>query len=241
MPGARVVLVGVQESGNIGMVARAMKNFGLRELVLAAPQAAIGPESFKFAVGARDVLEGARTVATLDEALAGVHWVAAATARPREEYPGEPTTPREVAPFLRAALEAGQGVALVFGRERSGLTNAELDRAHFVVRIPTDPGFKSLNLAQAVLVLAYELFLARPGTTEAPTPAPAEQVEGFFRDLEGFLLEIGYTDERRLPHVMRAFRRIFHRAAPTAGELSMLRGLIRQSRWAIRREAERWR
>ncbi len=241
MPGARVVLVGVQEAGNIGMVARAMKNFGLRELVLASPQAAVGPESFKFAVGARDILERARVVDTLDQALEGVHWVAAATARAREEYPGEPTTPREVAPFLRGALEAGQRVALVFGRERSGLTNAELDRAHFVVRIPTDPAFKSLNLAQAVLVLAYELFLTRSGGTAPPAAAAAEHMEGFFADLEAFLLEIGYTDERRLPHVMRAFRRVFHRAAPTEGELSMLRGLIRQSRWAIRRGAGTWR
>jgi tRNA/rRNA methyltransferase len=241
MPDARVVLVGVQEPGNIGMVARAMKNFGLRELYLAAPEAQIGPESFKFAVGARDVLERARVVADLDAALTGVRWVAAATARAREEYPGEPTTPREVAPFLKGALEAGQSVALVFGRERAGLTNDELARAHFVLRIPTDPGFKSLNLAQAVLVVAYELFLATPGRTRPPKPAPVEAMEGFFADLERFLLEIGYTDERRLPHVMRAFRRVFHRAAPTEGELSMLRGLLRQSRWAIEREAGRWR
>ena len=237
MEGVRVVLVGTQESGNIGMVARAMRNFGLRELFLVAPEAdPLAEEARKFAVGARDVLEGARVVATLPEALADVHWVAATTARSRYGYPGRLLTPREVAPRLRGRAEAGERVALVFGRERSGLTNEELDLAHFVVRIPTAPDFKSLNLAQAVLVLAYELFLAEPKATAAPEPAKVGELEGFFSDLERYLLEIGFTDERRLPHAMRRFRRIFHKAELTPGELAMLRGLLRQGRWAIERE-----
>ena len=240
MENVRVVLVGVQESGNVGMAARAMKNFGLKSLWLVAPEAdPLAEEARKFAVGARDVLEAARVVPDLDAALADVHWVAATTARARYGYPGRLFTPRELAPLLRGRAEAGERVALVFGRERSGLTNAELDRAHYVVRIPTDPGFKSLNLAQAVLILAYELFLAEPRVTEQPRPAEVGELEGFFADLEGYLLEIGFTDTRRLPHAMRRFRRIFHKAALTPGELAMLRGLVRQGRWAIERERRR--
>ncbi|HFB38840.1 MAG TPA: RNA methyltransferase, partial [Oceanithermus sp.] len=185
MENVRVVLVGVQESGNVGMAARAMKNFGLKSLWLVAPEAdPLAEEARKFAVGARDVLEAARVVPDLDAALADVHWVAATTARARYGYPGRLFTPRELAPLLRGRAEAGERVALVFGRERSGLTNAELDRAHYVVRIPTDPGFKSLNLAQAVLILAYELFLAEPRVTEQPRPAEVGELEGFFADLE---------------------------------------------------------
>ncbi len=228
------MLVGPQQAGNIGMVARAMKNFGLDDLWLVAPETPLTEEAYKFAVGARDLLEKARETGTLDEALQGVHWVAATTARPRDEYPGEPVTPRQVAPFLKGAAEAGQEVALVFGRERSGLTNAELDRAQFVVKIPTT-AFKSLNLAQAVLVMAYELFTVDAPAQTAPAPAPREKLETFFADLARYLIEIGYTDEKRLPHVMRAFRRVLHRAAPSEGEFSLIWGLIRQGRWAMQR------
>jgi len=236
----RVVLVGVQESGNVGMAARAMKNFGLRELYLVAPEAdPLAEEARKFAVGAKDVLESARTVDTLDEALADVHFVAATTARARYGYPGKLFTAREAAPVLRGRAEAGERVALVFGRERSGLTNEELDRAHYVIRIPTAPDFKSLNLAQAVLILAYELFLAKPQATEQPRPAAVGELEGFFDDLAEHLIEIGFSDEKRLPHAMRRFRRIFHKAELTPGELAMLRGLLRQGRWAIERERKR--
>jgi len=219
------------------MVARAMKNFGLRELYLVAPEAdPQAEEARKFAVGARDVLDSAWVVPTLEEALAGVHWVAATTARPREVYPGEPTTPREVAPRLRGYVAAGHEVALVFGRERSGLTNEELAPAHFVVRIPTASDFKSLNLAQAVLLFAYELFLASPARTVPPAPAPVEQLEAFFRDLESYLREIGYANPARLANVMRSFRRVLHRAALSEGELAMFWGLLRQGRWAVERE-----
>ena len=119
MENVRVVLVGVQESGNIGMVARAMRNFGLTELWLVAPQAdPLAEEARMFAVGAREVIENARTVPDLDGALADVHWVVATTARARYGYPGRLTTPREIAPRLRGLAESGQRVALVFGRER---------------------------------------------------------------------------------------------------------------------------
>ena len=240
MENIRVVLVGPQESGNIGMTARAMKNFGLKELYLVAPEADhLNEEARKFAVGARDVLEGARVVSTLDEALADVHYVAATTARARYGYPGRLSTPREAAGELRSRAEAGERVALLFGRERSGLTNEELDRAHLVLHIPTNPEFKSLNLAQAVLILAYELFLARPKAWDRPKPAEVGELEAFFKDLADYLIEVGFTDEKRLPHAMRRMRRIFHKAELTPGELTMLRGLLRQGRWAIERGGKR--
>ena len=232
----RVVLVEPREPRNVGAAARAMKNFGLEELVLVRPERPIDEAAYRLATrGAADVLERARTVETLDEALAGTVYVVATSARPREGYAGEVYTPREGAPRVRAMALEGP-VALMFGRENFGLSNEEMDRAHAIWRIPTG-GYASLNLAQAVLLVGYEVFLARaePQPAERPRPAPAEELERLFADLEAYLIEIRYTDEHRLEGAMRAFRRMVHRAMLTSNEVQRLRGLLRQSRWAIAR------
>ena len=228
------MLVEPREPRNVGAAARAMKNFGLEELVLVNPERPLDEAAYRLATrGASDVLERARTVATLDEALSGAVYVVATSARAREGYAGEVCTPREGAPRVRAMTAEGP-VALLFGRENFGLSNEEMDRAHAVWRIPTG-GYASLNLAQAVLLVAYEVFLARaePRPTERPRPAPAEELERLFADLEDYLIRIRYTDEHRLEGAMRAFRRMAHRALLSSNEVQRLRGLLRQSRWAI--------
>ncbi len=230
----RVVLVEPREPRNVGAAARAMKNFGLEGLVLVNPERPLDESAFRLATrGAADVLERARSVNTLDEALVDTVYVVATSARAREGYAGEVFTPRQGAPLVHAMT--GQGpVALLFGRENFGLSNEELDRAHAVWRIPTG-GYASLNLAQAVLLVAYEVFLARadPAPADRPRPAAAGELERLFADLEAYLIEIQYTDVHRLEGAMRAFRRMAHRALLTAGEVQRLRGLLRQSRWAI--------
>jgi len=227
----RIVLVAPTHPGNIGAVARAMKTMGLGRLHLVSPARFPSAEATARAAGADDVLYGARVCATLDEAIAGCAWVLATSARPRSlDWPV--LAPREAAE--RALREARRAeVALVFGREHSGLTNAELERAQAVVRIPTNPEFRSLNLAAAVQILAYELFLAgaaaapapgRPPTEEAP--ATAEQMAGFYRHLEEALVDIGYLDPAKPKRLMRRLRRLFNRARPDRTELDILRGIL---------------
>ncbi|CAN5123911.1 RNA methyltransferase [soil metagenome] len=153
--GLRVVLVGTQHPGNIGSAARAMKTMGLRQLVLVAPERFPDPEAWALAAGADDVLAQARVVATLGEALADCQLVLASTAR-RRTVPMPELEPRAGARWLRDEQALGREVALVFGRERTGLENDELQLCHGAIRIPSDPAYSSLNLAAAVQVLTYE-------------------------------------------------------------------------------------
>ncbi len=218
------------------MVARAMKNFGLGELVLVAPACPLDEEAYRLAAHAGEILDGARVVADLHEALHGARLVVGTTARVRERYPGLVLGPREAAYKIGEVSRLGD-VALLFGRENFGLFNQELDRCQYIVRIPADPQHTSLNLAQAVLLIAYELRLARLGTIESnrEQQADVDELEHFFLDLEAYLAEVGYADSLRMETVMRGFRRIYHKAALSAREVRQLRGVLRQSRWAIGR------
>ncbi|TBH21744.1 RNA methyltransferase [Thermus thermamylovorans] len=235
----RVVLVEPQEPMNVGAVARAMRNFGLEELYLVNPSPRVGPpwarEAYWLAVHAAEVLDRAVAVASLEKALAGVQLVVATTGRPRELYPAPLVPVWEVPGHVRSVK--GQA-ALVFGRETFGLTNQELDLAHLIAHIPTAPEQPSLNLAQAVVVFAYELY--RAGLPNA-APGGGEELaemgalEGFFADLERYVAEIGFADPHRLPYAMRRLRRIFHKARLSPGEVQLLRGLLHQSRYAMGR------
>jgi tRNA/rRNA methyltransferase len=233
----RIVLVEPQEPMNLGAVARAMRNFGLKELYVVNPGPRVGPpwakEAYWLAVHAEEVLEEAKAVGSLREALEGVHLVVATTGRPRELYPAPVRTPKEVAQILRRARGKA---ALVFGRETFGLTNEELDLAHLIGSIPTAPEQPSLNLAQAVVVFAYELFVAQGSESEEEEVAELRALEALFEDLGRYLLEIGFTDQNRFPYAMRRLRRIFHKALLTPGEVQMLRGLLHQSRYAMGRK-----
>jgi tRNA/rRNA methyltransferase len=234
----RVVLVEPQEPMNVGAVARAMRNFGLARLYLVNPAPRVGPpwarEAYWLAVHAEEILDRAVAVDSLMEALADVELVVATTGRPRELYPA-PVVPAWEVPARVLSVEGE--VALVFGRETFGLTNEELALAHVIGTIPTAPEQPSLNLAQAVVVFAYELFKAvGEGRFPREELAQVAALEAFFEDLGRYVLEIGFTDQNRFPHAMRRLRRIFHKARLTPGEVQMLRGLLHQSRYQMRKK-----
>jgi tRNA (cytidine32/uridine32-2'-O)-methyltransferase len=232
LSGVRMVLVRTSHPGNIGSAARAMKTMGLSDLALVDPAAFPDPQANALAAGADDLLDAAHCHADSVAAAADCHWVVGATARLRSvELP--PLTPREFAAATLTQLAAGRRVAVLFGNERTGLTNDELQRCHAAVHIPTDADFGSLNLAQAVQVLAYELrvaaLAAEPAaapTIETTPPADAKEMEAFFGHLERALEAIDFFKGRPSDTLMRRLRRIFLRAEPTLREVMTLRGIL---------------
>lgn len=234
----RIVLVETSHPGNIGAAARAMKTMGLQRLYLVQPVLFPHAEASARASGADDLLGRAVCCRDLAQALQGCRLVVATSARERS-IPWPRLSPRECAARLVPEAENGP-VALVFGREKAGLNNAELDRCHHMVQIPCDPGFSSLNLAAAVQVLSYELRLAAgpgpPSTQEEVEPvAQAEEMERFYEHLEQALAALGFLDPDNPRHLMRRLRRLFNRARPTQVEVRILRGILTA---ALRRRAE---
>ena len=221
-----IVLVRPQLGENIGMAARAMANCGLDELRIVAPRDGWpNPAARAAAAGGDAVIDSARVFDTAAEAAADLQLVLATTARPRDvEKPVH--GPREAARLLR---ESGARAGILFGPERSGLDNDEVGLAAAVVEAPLNPDFPSLNLAQAVLLMAWEWRMAGP-PSEAPVPsglAAAEAFEGFWRHLDGALDAAGYYREPKLkPTVQRNLRAIFARAGLTDQEVRTLRGVI---------------
>ncbi len=226
----RIILVGTTHPGNIGAVARAMKNMGIHDLVLVNPRYFPHAEADARASGAEDVLQSARVVESLDEALSDCVYIAGASARSRSI--GWPSMmPRECAERLTAEACVGT-VAAVFGPENSGLTNEDLDRCHTLLTIPTDPGFSSLNLAMAVQVLTYELRVCAidnvpvAPTSEAPL-ASGEELEHFYVHLEQVLTASKFLDPENPRLLMRRLRRLFSRAEPESNEVNILRGILK--------------
>ncbi|HEY0666350.1 MAG TPA: RNA methyltransferase [Gallionella sp.] len=223
----RVVLSHTTHPGNIGAAARAMKTMGLGRLYLINPRHFPDPQATAMAAGADDVLQNAVVCGTIDEALHGVVFTVAMTARLRD-ISIEVKTPREAMPLL--LLQAGDSpVALLFGTEMSGLTNEEMGRAQLLAHIPANPDFSSLNLAAAVQVMAYELSVASqaalPPTPEL-RPAPHEQVEGFFAHLERTLFDIGFFTTQNPARLMQRLRRLYARARLEQEEINILRGIL---------------
>jgi tRNA (cytidine32/uridine32-2'-O)-methyltransferase len=224
----RIVLVETSHPGNIGAAARAMKTMCLDRLVLVNPAEFPHPDASARASGAMDVLERARVVEGLEEAIEGCALVAGTSARNRGLGPVA-LAPREcVAQLMQAAPQ--QDVAILFGRERIGLTNQELDRCHFLVHIPANPDYGSLNVASAVQVLAYELMLAReaaPAAVEREVPlATADEMERLYEHLESAALASGFLDPANPKHLMRRLRHLLGRAQPDQNEVNILRGLV---------------
>ena len=236
----RIVLVCTQHPGNIGSAARAMKTMGLRDLALVAPQRFPDGEANALAAGAGDVLEEASVHATLGEALADCRLVIATTARQRT-VPMPELSPREAAARLVEASALGP-VALVFGRERTGLENEELQLCHAAACIPANPGYSSLNLAQAVQVLCYEWRMAwlqaRPATAvareDSEPPAAHAEVESFFAHLGAFMDEIDFHKGKDPAIVTQRLRRLFLRAGPDSRELRILRGILSDTQRLLR-------
>lgn len=236
----RIVLVGTQHPGNIGSAARAMKTMGLSRLVLVAPERFPHQDATALAAGAADLLEAAEVFPTLADAVADCRLVLGCTARSRRIALDE-VSPREAAERAFAAAGEQADVALVFGRERTGLDNDELQLCHAAVHIPANPDYSSLNLAQAVQVLAYELRLTALGTDGAPVATPVARVpaepreeppathaelEGFFAQLGDTLDAIDFHKGRTPETALRKLRRIFLRADLDARDVRLLRGVL---------------
>jgi len=229
-PDIRIVLVAPSHPGNIGAAARAMKNMGLGALVLVRPRQFPHAEATARASGADDVLGAARVVDTLAEALSGCGFIAATTARERDQY-FRVTDVREAAPRILAEAQRSPA-AVLFGAERTGLTNEELETAHVLLRIPADAAYPSLNLAMAVQLIAYELYRARgaaPPSTE-PVAAPlatVEEMSALYAHFAQVLEEIDFRDRTESgTHLMLRIRRLLQRAELDHNEANILRGIL---------------
>ena len=230
----RFVLVRTSHPGNIGAAARAIRTMGLHRLSLVAPHAFPHAEAIALASGANDVLENAPIEPDLPAAIADCQLVLGATAR-RRDVPMEEIDAREAAARVLAAAGEGREVALVFGNERTGLENDEIKRCHAAVLIPSDPAFPSLNLAQAVQVLAYEVRMAvLAGASPLPEqksdpPASSAELDAFFEHLARTLEAIEFHKGRSPRTIMQRLRRLYLRAQPDQRELRILHGILSDS------------
>jgi TrmH family RNA methyltransferase len=222
----RIVLIDPSHPGNIGSVARAMKNMALADLVLVRPRSFPHPESTALAAGADDILASARVVESVEQVVADCTFIAGTTSRPRSYY-WEFTTPRDVAGRI-VALQPDTRAALLFGSERYGLATEDLKLCNVLVRIPANPEYCSLNLAMSVQLAAYEIFMARQQpqshTQLEMALAPSGDVEHFYAHLHEVLNEIDFAD--RTGHLMERLRRLFNRAQLDRNELNILRGIL---------------
>lgn len=230
----RIVLVNTSHAGNIGSVARAMKTMGLDKLYLVDPVENPVGEARARASGAVDVLEAAVIVNTLEEAVADCALVVGASARLRS-IPWPVVDPRQSADkVVDIVQDQEQQVAIVMGREKSGLSNDELERCNLLVNIPANPDYSSLNLAAATQVLTYEVrmqLLARAGqktvATERDSPlASATDVEGMYEHMQTTLTEIGFLDPLAPKKLMRRLRRLFNRIGLEQNEVNIIRGIM---------------
>ena len=228
----RIILIRPTHDGNIGACARAMKTMGLSSLWLVAPQTRVGEPAYAMAAHADDLLHQAVIVPDLETALADCRYVVGTSARPRRiEWPA--LDPREAA---RQLVERGRdgSVALLFGQERTGLTNEELDRCQAVVSIPANPDYPSLNLAAAVQILAYEIRLSalagerrdEEGGDDAQARSTREDMQRFYEHLERVMIETRFLDPAKPRFLMRRLTRLFNRAQPDENELNILRGIL---------------
>jgi len=240
----RFVLVEPSHPGNVGAAARALKTMGFSRLVLVAPrmpQVHRDPEAVAMASGADDVLAGAHIVPTLADALVGTQWSLALTARTRE-YGPPPGTPREAVADACRQVAAHGDIALVFGNERTGLSNDDVERCSALAHIPANPAYSSLNLAQAVQVLAYELRLAylaagEPGrispaasAATAATGSPlatSDDIERMYVHLENALISLGFLDPANPKKLMSRLRRLFARSGLEREEVNIVRGIAK--------------
>ncbi len=278
----RIVLVAPAGPLNVGSVARVMKNFGLSQLWLVAPQCdPLGAEAMQMAVHAKDVLQAAKRVETIPEALVGCERAIATTARQRG-FNAPLDLPEVALPSLLLVEYIDQAdpqaqTALIFGPEDRGLSNEELTYAQNFIKIPTNPAYSALNLAQAVAICCYELHRASqaipiseqiplkalrsdpisgkqsehsinsdpPNLDDLTATLPAgplsgqldaaklDDLEGYFQHLERVLLQVEYLYPHTAASRMRKLRQLLYRAAPTASEVALLRGILRQMEWAL--------
>lgn len=229
----RIVLVETSHTGNMGSVARAMKTMGLTNLYLVNPLVKPDSQAISLAAGASDVIGDAKIVDSLDEAIAGCSLVVGTSARSRS-LPWPMLDARECG--VKSVEESQQApVALVFGRERVGLTNDELQKCHYHVAIQANPEYSSLNLAMAVQIIAYEVRMAWLQAQEQASPPPqyeespyplVDDLERFYQHMEQMMLNSGFIREANPGQVMSKLRRLYTRARPERDELNILRGIL---------------
>lgn len=229
----RIVLVNPSHPGNVGAVARAMKNMNIFQLVLVAPQEFPDPRAIWRAAGAKDIVESARVVKTLDEAVGDCHLIVGTSARERK-IPWPLVEPRSCAERIYSEPEEAK-IALLFGREDSGLTNEELQRCNLHVNIPTSDAYRSLNLAMAVQIVCYELRMrslqdvVRPinDMDEWDEPlASADDIERFHVHLAETLTDLDFYDPEHPRQLLTRLRRLFGRVRLDQMELNILRGIL---------------
>ena len=230
-----IVLAGTQGARNIGAVARVMMNFGVTSLRLVRPEVDhLGDEARHMAVRADHLLDEARLFDSLADAVADCHLVFGTTRR-FGKYREDFLSPRQAAILVGDQAHATR-IALVFGREDSGLTTVELDCCHKLLTIPTSETLPSMNLSHAVAICLYEIFATIPtaGTPLQPdtaTPAESAAIEAMFSHMRRSLAEIGYLDPKNPDHILRAFRRMFGRAGLSVWEVTVLHGLWSRLDW----------
>jgi len=228
-----IILVKPRFHENIGSVARAMKNMGLNRLVVVNGCSPLHADAYKLASGAEDILERAEEFFTLREAISEMGCVVGTTSRGGKERRPD-LTPEALARKL-ISLSMKNSIGLVFGSEKEGLSNEELSLCHLYVRIPSVESFASLNLAQAVMIVCYELFKASIGDPEKPGQlAPAEEIERMFEHMEKTLLRIGFLDSNNPKRVMRVLRRLLGRSQMDEREVQILHGIWSQMDYYLR-------
>jgi tRNA/rRNA methyltransferase len=230
-----IILVRPKFHENIGSVARAMKNMGLHRLILVDGSSPLHANAYKLASGAEDILERAEEFPTLNEAIAEMGCVVGMTSREGKER-GPLLTPGSLVKKL-IPLSGRNPIGLTFGSEKEGLTNEELSLCHLYVRIPSSGLFPSLNLAQAVMVLCYELFHSSKTIPKSPVQlAQAERLEGMYEHMERTLLSTGFLDSYHPERIMRVLRRLFGRCHLEEREVQILQGIWSRMDWHLERE-----
>lgn len=236
-----IVLVHTTHSGNIGGVARAMKNMGLGRLTLVAPREFPSAEAGWRAASAADVLESARVVATVEEAVADAQFIVGTSARERR-IPWPVQDARQCGRRIYEHAQGAERVAVLFGREDRGLLNEELELCHLHCHIPTHESYASLNLAMAVQIVAYEIRMRSlegsiPQEQDAEWDAPfatARDMAMFYDHLEQTLTDIGFLDPAAPRQLMRRMKRLFNRVRIDEMEMGMLRGMLAETQKRLR-------
>jgi len=226
-----IILAGTKHPGNIGSAARAMFNMGLSRLVLASPQCKINEESYRMARGGGRILDSAKKCRSVKSALRGIRLLVGTSGK-SGGYRSSAHAPRTLVRRILAHA-ARQRVGILFGPEDTGLVDEDLQFCQLLMRIPTQHGAHSINLAQAVMIVSYELRLGSLKREPAflPRLASLEQIEAMHAQLEKALLHIGFLQPQNAKHMMFALRRMLGRAALESSDVSMLRGMARQISW----------
>jgi tRNA/rRNA methyltransferase len=226
-----IILVGTKYPGNIGSTARAMFNMGLDRLILASPQCEISDESYRMAKAGGGILDSAHICRNLKSALRGIRLLVGTTGKSGGYRTPAYSLRSRIPRILDQAAE--QKIGILFGPEDTGLIDDDLQLCQLLVRIPTRYKANSINLAQAVMIVSYELWMGSLGREPQRVPklAPLEQIEAMYEHLETALLKIGFLQEQNAQHMMLRLRQLFGKAGLEVPDVGMLRGIARQINW----------